>query len=291
MELGTLLASTGQPFSLLVTMEGFKIELESSRFASPPHFTGVADRPKNRADPPSPLTKRGGDKELQSFKKRVGPSRSRRNTRRWQAHLLSKESRSPLQAPTLAAGGGQASTGPVASSPAGAVAGTPATVAPAVPPLPSPSTSAAGALTKRGRGRPPKVRDPEKLRESYPHPDSSLILDYEEEERDERQELEVEVEMMEVLEEVEKVEANLETLCLQIIIMMNNDELAVAAAQAANGDPWDPNDPLCQAYLLKIDRDKRIIDGKANMRRKCWDFNYVSDEEEDGGEEEVAEES
>ena len=205
---------------------------------------------------------------------------------------------SPLQAPALAAGGGQAnaaktaSTAPVAPavspSPAGAVAGTPATVAPAA----SPSTSAAGAqLIKRCRGRPPKVRDLEKLRESYPHPDSSPILDYEEEERDERLEAEVEVEV-EILEEVEKVEANLETLCLQIIIMMNDDEMAVAAAQVATKDPWDPDDPLCQAYLLKLDRGRRLVAAEVNMRNKYRDFMEArDDEEEEGGGEEVEEDS
>ena len=112
-ELGTFLAATGRPFSFLVTMEGFKLELESSRLASPPQYTRVANRPNNRTDPPPPRTNRGGDTELQSSKKRVGPSRSRRNSRRWQAHLLSKRRVSPLPAPRSATGGGQTSEGRV----------------------------------------------------------------------------------------------------------------------------------------------------------------------------------
>ena len=214
MELGTLMASTGRPFSLLMSMEGFKFELDSSMFR-PPQAAIMAERPYNRSQLP-PLTNRRGAEELHSSdKKRIGPSRSRRDARRWQAHLLKKRnveqsssSLSPLPAPTPATGGGQAGTGA---------------------PVASPSASDAQAaenlldkqLTKRGPGRPPKKRKGmEELRGSdsgYPlDPSTGPDSGSDEETRDERLLIveEEEVLMEEEVEKEEVVVAELETLCL-----------------------------------------------------------------------------
>ena len=74
--------------------------------------------------------------------------------------------------------------------------------------------------------------------------------------------------------------------------MMNNDELAAAAAQVARKDPWDPDDPLCQAYLLELDRGRRINAAKVNMRDIYWAFIEARDDkEEEGGGGEVEEDN
>ena len=198
MELGTLLTAAGRPFSLLITMEGFKLELDSSRF---PHDARMAVRPYSRAHLP-PLIKGREVVELQNSRKKISPSRSRRNAQRWQAHLLlSKEN---------------ASRDRVVEGVEAAATPAPATAA-------SPSPSPAGApaaenllvqqpnqLVKRGPGRPPKnkSRGLEVLRSTD---DDDFQLDLspdpcsEEETRDERLVVEEEEEVVIEDEEERKV--------------------------------------------------------------------------------------
>ena len=95
-ELGSLLASTGKPFKLLLCMTGYRFELDSSSSPPsfprlppplPPPFARMTERPKYRPPPPR---YNHGTVELKSSKKWIGPSRSRRDARRWQAHLQKK---------------------------------------------------------------------------------------------------------------------------------------------------------------------------------------------------------
>ena len=181
-ELGSLLTSTGRPFTILLRMEGFVFQLESSKFP-PPQVLQMAARPYNRAHRP-PTISRGGA-ELQSSVKNLGTSRSRRDARRRQSYLLKKGlevehpfSLPPPPVPTSNIGGGQAeadvgrhtSGGEVmegldggkpspSPAPASISTGTPVQVATAASPSaggePAVDQQQPTQLTKRGRSRPP----------------------------------------------------------------------------------------------------------------------------------------
>ena len=277
MELGTLLTAAGRPFSLLITMEGFKLELDSSRF---PHDARMAVRPYSRAHLP----------ELQNSRKKISPSRSRRNAQRWQAHLLlSKENASRDRVVE----GVEA-----AATPAPATAASPSPSPVGAPAAENLLVQQPNQLVKRGPGRPPKnkSRGLEVLRSTD---DDDFQLDLspdpcsEEETRDERleeEEEEEEVVMEEEEEREEVVGTELETLCQQLLIIMKNDELAVAAAQNEHKDLWDPDDPVCKAYLDKLQHQSIVNESRHLMTKKYrdyWDRIQEEDEEEEegGGEE------
>ena len=266
-ELGSLLTTTtGRPFKLLLIMGQFRFELDTSMIL-PLH--PMAEKPRKTV--------------------RKSPSRSRRDAKRRNLfftregrNFQSPPSLSPLPAPTSAVGWGQAAAADVP-----AAADEPAAENLLV------HVQQPNMVAKRRPGRPAKKsKGLEVIRGSdsdqlHPSPDP----DSEEEMRNERLVVEEEEEVVMEDEEERRVvvgaDLDLETLCLQLSIITKNNELAVAAAQMEHEDPWDPDDPICRAYLGKIEHQYIVNEGRHRITKKYreyWDrIQEEEEEEEEGG--------